>query len=384
MPSLRRSLGPLAAALVILAAAACSKVNDPLGVNQDLPVFNVDLFEANLIAGMGNQAVGWAYAINQNGNLVKDSAFGNARTAADGELAFTTTRRINVASATKLLTAIAVLQLLGERNLTVDSLIAPWLPDDWTRGPGVSALTFADLLSHQSGLNSTNTSFTQTLCYSCLQSVVQEGVTQPTTYNYLNANFALFRVIIPMMWTGLPGGPSTFTPSDASTAATYDQYMQERVFAPIGLTGASLVPDPRTQATLYYQAGDAGTANGSELGDWRAIAGGGGYYMNTLDLARVLAYLDDSQTLVSTEARQVMKDRLLGFDPRSPAFETRGTYHHKNGSISFTNGQGLLIEVVSFHNNVQVAVTVNTQGLVFAFGDSFRQMIYRAFNNAWE
>lgn len=45
---------------------------------------------------------------------------------------------MNITSVTKTITAVAVLQLLERRRLTVDSLIEPWLPEGWIRGPGIA------------------------------------------------------------------------------------------------------------------------------------------------------------------------------------------------------------------------------------------------------
>jgi len=366
----------------LIAASACT--DDGLGLDSNAPEFDIDVFEQNVIDGMLG-TVGWAYVINQDGNLARSGAFGDARSADDGQLDFTTSKHINIASITKFLTAIAVMQLLDERNLTVDDEIEPWLPADWTLGPGVDELTFRDLMSHGSGLNSTNTNFSGTLCYDCLAAVIEEGVTQSKAYNYLNANFALFRVMIPMMWAGLQGGPAFVIPTEATTSAIYAEYVEENLFAPIGLTGASLLPEDPATATLYYAVGDPSNGiNGIAYGDWTDIAGGGGYYMSTQDIARILAFYEHSNTLVSDAARTTMKSNLCGFDLHSNSFEQWGEYFHKNGGITNGRGQGVMTEAIIFPNGVEIAVTTNTAGLLFPFGDSFRQMIYRAFNNAWE
>ncbi|MBT8487876.1 MAG: serine hydrolase [Gemmatimonadetes bacterium] len=358
--------------------------DDPFTLDSNVPTFDVDAFEAGVVERMGDQPVGWAYVINQGGNLARSGAFGNARSAADGQVAMTVNKPINMASITKLLTAIAVMQLLEARNLDVDDEIDPWLPPGWDRGPGVDELTFRDLMSHRSGLNSVNSDFTNTLCYDCLRGVIEEGVTQSTDYTYRNANFALFRIVIPMMWAGLPGAPSVVVPSESTTNAVYMDYMDEHVFDAIGVTTASLEPEDRSTATFYYAVGDeAAGNNGTAYGDWTAIAGGGGYYMSTVDLARILAFYEHSTSLVSEDDRAAMKSCLCGFDSRFVSMEPWGDYFHKNGSISNGAGQGVLTEAVVFPNDVEIAVATNTQGLVFTNGDSFRQMLYRAYNSAW-
>ena len=39
--------------------------------------FDMDEFEANVAAGLGNQWVGYAYIINQNGQMARNGLFGN-------------------------------------------------------------------------------------------------------------------------------------------------------------------------------------------------------------------------------------------------------------------------------------------------------------------
>lgn len=275
--------------LVILVAlsAAYGCQNDGLNLDSNAPEFDIDLFEQNVIDGMGSQPVGWAYAINQGGNLSRSGAFGDARTNDDGQMDLTPTKPINIASVTKFLTATAVMQLLEARNLGVDDEIEQWLPGSWVQGPGVDELTFRALMSHQSGLNSVNSDFSNTLCYDCLQAVIEEGVTQSKAYSYLNANFALFRVIIPLMWAGLPGAPAVVIPAASTTEAVYAQYMEEMVFAPIGVSSATLVPEDRSVATFYYAPSDpANDVNGTAYSDWTSIAGGGGYFMSTRSRSR--------------------------------------------------------------------------------------------------
>jgi CubicO group peptidase (beta-lactamase class C family) len=80
------------------------------------------------------------------------STYGVARTAADPPaLSMETTSRTNVASVSKIVTTIGVLQSLARHHITLDSKIGPYLPQDWTRGNGVDDVTFHQLLTHSSG-----------------------------------------------------------------------------------------------------------------------------------------------------------------------------------------------------------------------------------------
>ena len=63
----------------------------------------------------------------------------------------TVNTRSFIASVTKTVTAVATLQLLEANDLTVTAKIAPWLPSDWVKGPGIAQLTFRDLMQHKTG-----------------------------------------------------------------------------------------------------------------------------------------------------------------------------------------------------------------------------------------
>ncbi|MBR9859813.1 serine hydrolase [bacterium] len=366
------------------------KDNGPKSLASNQPVFNMDLFEQNIIdyvnAG-GDQPIGWAYVITQNGLLERFDAFGDARTSADGQIDFSLSKEINVASISKFYTAIAVLQLLEARNLDIDSKIAPWLPNSWVKGPGVNDLSFKDLLKHESGLNSINSNFDSTLSYSGLESCIEDGVVNPKTRLYLNVNFALFRVLIPSLWDGLDDAPETIDiESSPNTQIMYLWYMQQHIFSPIGLQFVNCSPEDRQEATLYYNVNDDNiNANGSYYGSWSHMSGGGGYFMTPLEMAAVNAYYEHTEIILSDEMKAVMKEHRMGFDTQSSR-EEHGSYYGKNGSIANGANQGVLGQIVLFpFNDVEIVVIMNTQGVTLNVSNNFiGSMIYEAYNDAWE
>lgn len=349
------------------------------------PTFDLDLFETELKASIQpSGAIGWTYVISQNGLYARGGAFGKSRNNADGSRTMTINRKINIASVSKFLTAIAVMQLLERRNLTENSAIGPWLPGHWSKGPGVATLTFGDLLGHTSGLSSANSQFRKTLGYAGLQLTIDTGVIFPQGYLYRNANFALFRILIPSLWKGLSDAPNIGILDSATTENTYLQYMDEHVFSPIGLNNVTCEPEARSIATLYYAVGDGETTNGNPYDSWSSMSGGGGYYMTTFELATVMAYFEHTEILVSKEARTTMKANRFGMDRQSASYEQHGLYFGKNGSI-INGGQGTIEQVVIFPNGIEVVVMFNTQGMIFAGGEtSLSRAIFDAYNKSWK
>ena len=381
----------LSVTLIVFTQYSCQEDDfNPLGVNQNLPQFNMDLFEQNIndyVNFNNDEPIAWAYVISKDGLLARWGSFGDARTSIDNQVDFTLNKEINIASISKFYTAIAAMQLIDANNLTIESEIEPWLPQSWQRGPGVDELTFKDLLKHESGLNSINTKFDSTLGYTGLQSCIAEGVVNSQERTYLNVNFALFRVLIPSLWQNLQGAPQGINiESDASTQISYLWYLQQEVFGPIGLSYVNCSPEDRSTATLYYNVNDdQNNVNGTYYGSWSNKCGGGGYFMTALEMAAVNAYFNNTEVLLSDDLKDVMKEHRLGMDQAS-GMEDHGKYYGKGGSISNTAGQGIRGHIAMFPiNKVDITIIMNTQGVSLdANNNSLSGMVYRAYNNAWE
>ncbi|GAO27938.1 hypothetical protein JCM15548_14820 [Geofilum rubicundum JCM 15548] len=202
--------------------------------------------------------------------------------------------------------------------------------------------------------------------------------------NYLNVNFALFRILIPSLWSGMPDAPAVDLNSDANTQFVYQAYMLQNVFQPIGLNNIDCVPEVRMVSTLYYNVGNQNSGNGAYYFDWTAMAGGGGFFMTTIEMAAVNAYFEHSEVLLSQEQRDIMKENRIGLDQGIESMELHGEYYGKNGSISNSANQGVLIQIEMFPlNGIDCVVTMNTQGVTFK-NTSLKRTIYEAYNDSWE
>jgi len=355
--------------------------------------FNIDLFEQNIIdyvnAG-NNSPIGWAYTISEQGTLSKSDAFGQARTSSDGAINFSENKEINIASVTKFYTAIAVMQLLEANNLTIEDPIAPWLPASWDTDDGIDGLNFKDLLKHESGLESSNNNFDVTLGYEGLKQCIGTGVVNSQTRNYLNVNFALFRVLIPSLWDASDDTNAIDIEHDGNTQFMYLLYMQENIFDRLQLPVVDCYPEDRNIATLYYNVNDINTqTNGLFYNDWNNKSGGGGYFMSAREMAVVNAYFEHTEVLVSASQRAIMKEHRLGMDREDTSREAHNNYYGKGGSIGTGGGasvsQGVRAHIAMFPiNGIDCVVVMNSQGVTFTGNTNLGQMIYDAYNNAWE
>ncbi|GAB1856499.1 hypothetical protein MHTCC0001_13340 [Flavobacteriaceae bacterium MHTCC 0001] len=384
----------LKAVVLSIGFLLCSCDEDPISdqIQTNAPQFNIDLFEQNIIDYVNannNTPIGWAYTINDQGNLEKFNAYGLARTNVDGAVNFTVNKEINVASVSKFYTAIAVMQLLEANNLTIEDDIAPWLPASWEKGQGVNGLSFKDLLKHESGLQSTNNNFDTTLGYQGLKDCIETGVVNPKSRNYLNVNFALFRVLIPSLWDAVDNTNAINIENDANTQFMYLLYMQENIFDRLDLPLVGCTPEDRAIATLYYNVNDNDTQNNGRFYDsWNNKSGGGGYFMSAIEMAKVNAFFEHTEVLVSNAQRNIMKTHRIGMDTADGSHETLGSYYGKGGSIGTGGGpsvsQGVRTHIAMFPNGIDCVVVMNCQGVSFTNNESLREMIYSAYNNAWE
>jgi len=379
--------------ILLFSSISCEQDDSIDDLQTNAPIFDLNLFEQNLITYVeagGNSPIGWAYTISQNGNLARSNAYGQARISIDEAQDFTLNKEINVASVSKFYTAIGVMQLLEANNLTIDDKIINWLPDSWTKGPGVANLSFKDLLKHESGLQSTNNNFDTTLGYQGLKDCIETGVVNPKTRNYLNVNFALYRVLIPSLWNNLEESPVIDIENDANTQFMYLLYMQQNIFDRLSLPLVGCVPEDRKIATLYYNINDINNAsNGQYYESWNNKSGGGGYFMTPIEMAKVNAYFEHTEILISKDQRDLMKLHRLGMDIADPTDEIYGNYYGKAGSIGTSSdpavSQGVRTQVVMFPGTgVDCVIVMNSQGVTLQDTSSLRQMIYNAYNNAWQ
>ncbi len=386
----------VAACLLLLFSCETDNVKSVAG-----PVtaqFSLDLFEQNLIDYVnwgGDAPVGWAYAITQNGQLVRSGGFGNAVQEPDGTtVPMTANKEINIASVTKFYTAIVVMQLLEELNLSIHTLIEPYLPPSWIVGPNIDDMTFAHLLRHESGLDTGNTDFDNTLSYAGIKQAIEDGVgvPPPDQADYDNINFAIFRILIPSLQNQLPNAPIANLDSDQTTQAVYKSYMQKALFDKVGMPNVDFTEE-NNNPTRYYNVNDiANNVSGINYGDWDNKSGGGGYYMSVIEMAAVNAFFEHSNSIVSDNARTIIKDNYFGLDSYfdGDSRELHGKYYGKNGSISNdgdpTIGQGVLTQIQMFPiSGVEIAVAVNSRGVTYKTGfDGFlRSSIKDAYNDAW-
>ncbi len=173
------------------------------------------LVPANLAAGV---------AVMVDGELVHEAAFG-VRVPGSNDVV-TPTDRFRIASISKTVTAIVVMQLVDEGVLTLDDPIGQMLVDSLgVVAPDTDAarLTVRQLLSHRSGFGAAEGVFFGNGAASCADAAVQglsSMVGSGTSYDYSNMNFCLLGLLI-----------------EAATGKTYERVVRESLLDPLGISG---------------------------------------------------------------------------------------------------------------------------------------------------
>ncbi len=183
--------------------------------------------------------VGAAVAVVSGDRVMHTATFGDRSTAA--RRAVTERTRFRVGSTTKSMTATLLATYVDEGKLAWDQpIVEAWAgfrapTDELTR-----TMRVRDLLGMSSGLEelpSTSLRFGGPTTAQVLQSVVNLSVVAPpgSAFYYNNTLYAVAGYL-PFVSAGV-------APEDVRPA--YTQAMQDRVFAPAGMTGARIADDPR-------------------------------------------------------------------------------------------------------------------------------------------
>ncbi len=395
---MKNLLTPLFAALVICAfLTSCQK--EKFAAANPTTEFNAAKFRQLIATSLSTGttvARGYSIVVNQDGNWVDTFSFGWAyQNASNGSYAgMHVNQEINVASVSKTITAVGVLQLLKKNNLNIDSTIGKWLPAYWNAAPAIRNLTFSELLTHSSGISESNTG------YDSLKATVARGLDNPAKPFdvYANSNFALFRAIIPYLKdrnaaiakenSMVPGNTSGF---ETWMSQEYVKYMQENVFTPIGLTNVTCTPTANTAMAFNENiGGPVDVVITATNGDWLNSCGGGGYYLSVLEMARFQAYLANTDVLLDQTQRSLMRSKLLGWDNEDSPITDKGQAYGKDGALfwDLNNDQtenspeaGLQTFIMQFPNKIELSLVVTSIPGTFR---TFSSRVRNAYNSSWE
>lgn len=341
------------------------------------PQLDVLGFCAALHNALKDNANGYVMRLAQNGQPIATLQWSWARRPGEGNKGWNPQRRMHVASVSKLITAIAAVDLLHDKNISWDATIGQYLPAYWDRGANVNNITFRELLTHMSGIEVPGSSTN----YATMKAEIAAGVPATVTQSqYENVNFALFRVLIPIIngdvdrnaLITLDGNPMFQSIMDnwwdVVTVNAYQAYVNQHVFVPSGIGGGPGLTHTPNDAIAY----GVPWTSGWDSGNLRSVAGGAGWVMSADQVLSVMAHYRHTNAIVPSTLAQQAMDARLGLDVKSntPA----GTLYNKNGRW---NGNGRSEQSLAYFLPNGMELVVLTNSPITPLGDEGKGVFFR-------
>jgi CubicO group peptidase (beta-lactamase class C family) len=343
------------------------------------PKLDVGAFGTTLHTILKENVTGYMLQVRQNGNLIYNLIWDYAQTPADQNKGWNQDTRMHVASVSKFLTAVAMVNTLDSKGISYDAKIIDYLPTYWTKGANINKITFRQLMTHRSGFSTGSSSSD----YAFMKSKVAAGVASNGSYDYENMNFGLMRILIPIINGDVNKGTTFINDAnlnnqvwDAVTLYHYKSYMQSKIFTPAGVSNVDFAPIPGGKNALAYKFHDM--QKGWNSGNLASVAGGAGWRLSTRELLNVMDAVRRKNTIISSQKAQYMLDNYFGIDQ---AIDTpAGKIYNKNGA--WGTGDGKTEQCVAYFlpNGMEVTVFVNSP--IGASGFSLRGLVKDAFVNS--
>jgi CubicO group peptidase (beta-lactamase class C family) len=256
--------------------------------------------------------------VGHRGKIVHLGAVGWADL--DGHRAMSRHNLFSIASMTKPIVATAVMILQDEGKLSVDDKVSKYIPAyaamKLNSGePPAREITIRDCLTHTAGLSG------QQIFPGSLENAVNDLAQRPLAFSPGEK------------WQYSPGLNVCGRIVEIVSQQPLDQFLQQRIFAPLGMNQTTFVPDEKQLgriATLYEKGGNPAALVPAEsfLGDYAQIAApnpSGGLFSTASDLFRFYQMVLNDGTLrrkqiVSNAAVRAMTspqtdDLQTGFTP---------------------------------------------------------------------
>lgn len=324
------------------------------------PTFNLNKFEENVNTAFGNSVMGYAYVITHKGSAVRSAAVGKAQNGADGNINMSLNLEMQVASISKFITSLTAMVLCRDKGKSFHTKIGPYLPSDWTRGPGIDDVTIAQLITQTAGLNVVGTQGFNATRFDSLRAYVAAGATGPKTRRYTNTHCGLLRVILPRLWDKYRPNVGTGGYDADFCADVYKKCVQQLILDKVNIT-ADCMPSNGNQILAYTGQNDNGSGNGSAT-DFTLVSGGMGWNLTCAEVAKIWAYAWYSDLFIDAT------DKTWAQNNRAGLWNTvmggkYGDYYCKLGGWSFTSGspsKDMNSCVMLFPNDYQITIFTNS------------------------
>ena len=324
---------------------------------------NLDTFDKGLRTTLDPRA-GYCYMMRRKGKLVHFRSSGWAQLPNDGNVGWFHHIPMNVASVSKFVTAVAVVRLLREANIPVNTPIVSFLPQYWNRHASIGAVTVHHLLRHEAGLGGTITGSGEGDFAEAKREIsLGSSATGNSKFVYKNVNFAILRVLFATLTTTL--SPSSTTPAslsvlgidddvfwDVVSASAYNNFVNENVFAPANIDAREFKADEN--AAKGYATPPM--APGEPIEDGAGRSGQTGWHLTINELVRLLDEFRAGSMMPRWRAQQLLSN-MYGLD--EPLITAAGPVYRKGGR-RVVNKKGMDSAIYLMPDDVDFAIFVNS------------------------
>ena len=305
---------------------------------------------------LNGSTYGYSYAVYHKGQPVAVSSYGYDRLPKLPEASgvpMTPHTLIQIASVSKPITAVALLHLLEQNGISIDTKIWTILKvlfPNSKPGKGVDQITIAQLLSHKSGYKF---GYVETPRLKNLRSLLSQPVPEEigNRYRYSNINFSIARTLI-----------------ETISGKDYEQYVRENIFSPVGAENIRLRVDKDTASHVYLINDPKGEALTI---DFRDEAGAYGWYATAEDIAKFAEGVRSNKYL-SPKMTKLMFEKGLGWGIRRTS---AGKIYRHEGQWVIDGNKGIHSGISIFPNGTVAILLINTNS-----GFSASGLLVRAFS----
>jgi len=311
-----------------------------------------------------DKCIGFQFVISYKDHFEIQRAWGRSRRAQDQPARdMANSDQYNIASVSKPITGAALMKVLNSRSdVSVDTKMWTFLPSHWKVDNTVKVITFRDLLTHTSGFRS------GAIDYADLKAMVAQGI-HPSDHGvdkYQNCNYAIMRLLIPKLANepviNIPAStPALLLPGQEviqtmQYAVGYMDFVQKKLFTPVGLPTMRLKPKANDPALCYQFPATQG--HGGDFGDHTLLGGSSGWNMSTRQMSTFFSHLHYSNQVWSDN----LNDRMKKLCYEIGTTTTGVGYYEKEGFYPGSENPGELNSVmVGFDDGIIVVLIANSQ-----------------------
>ena len=295
---------------------------------------------------LGTPAEGYAYAVARKGTIVASAGVNKARSSNDPPATpWTPDVRINLASVSKAVTAVAVLKLFGDKKLSVDdhfyTIPRGLVPERGARGGHGDRPQPADDEERDGRRRLALHGRRACVPGDLPPAGARRHARQ--TYAYSNTNFTILQALIEQL-----------------SGTDYVSYVTQKVLVPMGINPAVFnpVPDPIASSTLSYSSG-SDPDHGVYWPPIQAVAAGG-WITSAHELLKFLEGVR-SNAVLPAATTLAMLNGDLGWYTYDGLY---GQYFHHNGGLlnGATPAQGLGTGIIHLADGYDALLLINSWG----------------------